>query len=63
MTPTCGDIEIFPLFGTKSTAERVLVRGRVGTRGPTVIHKGMSMNTESVLRDGLTIGAALSKLN
>jgi len=63
MHEKCGDIEIFPLFGAKKTAERVLVRGRVGTRGPAAVHSGLSMNTDAVLRDGLTIGAALSKLS
>jgi len=63
MAQTCGDIEIFPLYGARQTAERALVRGRVGTRGPTLIHRGASMNTDAVLRDGLTIAAALSTLN
>lgn len=59
----CGDIEIMPLFGARKTAERVLLRGRLGTRGPTLIHAGLSMNTDAVLRDGLTIAAALSTLS
>ncbi len=63
MHEKCGDIEIFPLFGAKKTAERTLLRGRAGSRGPSVIHSGLSMNTDAVLRDGLTIGAALSKLS
>lgn len=63
MAKKCGDIEIFPLFGAKKTAERVLLRGRIGTRGPTIVHNGLSMNTDAVLRDGLTISAALSKLS
>ena len=63
MAKKCGDIEIFPLFGAKNTAERVILRGRVGTRGPTILHSGLSMNTDAVLRDGLTIAAALSKLS
>ncbi len=63
MTEKCGDIEIMPLFGARKTAERVLLRGRLGTRGPTLIHAGLSMNTEAVLRDGLTIAAALSTLS
>jgi len=63
MHEKCGDIEIFPLFGAKKTAERTLLRGRVGTRGPSVLHSGLSMNTDVVLRDGLTIGTALSKLS
>lgn len=63
MAKKCGDIEIMPLFGARKTAERVLLRGRLGTRGPTLIHAGLSMNTDAVLRDGLTIAAALSTLN
>lgn len=63
MAEKCGDIEIMPLFGAHKTAERVLLRGRLGTRGPTLIHAGLSMNTEAVLRDGLTIAAALSTLS
>lgn len=63
MAEKCGDIEIMPLFGARKTAERVLLRGRLGTRGPTLIHAGLSMNTEAVLRDGLTIGAALATLS
>ncbi len=62
MAQKCGDIEIFPLFGAKNTAERVIIRGRVGTRGPTIIHHGMPMNNPDILRDGLTIDAALSTL-
>lgn len=63
MIPTCGDINIFPLFGAKNTAERVIISGRVGTHGITVLHRGLSMNTDAVLRDGLTIGDALATLN
>lgn len=63
MAEKCGDIEIMPLFGARKTAERVLLRGRLGTRGPTLIHAGLSMNTDAVLRDGLTIAAALSTLS
>lgn len=62
MTHACGDICILPLFGRVHTAERVLIRGRVGTRGGTVLHQGLSMNCDAVLRDGLTIDAALSRL-
>ncbi len=63
MAAKCGDIEIFPLFGAKTTAERVLMQGRIGTRGPTVIHRGLSMNEPAILRDGLTIKDALAKLS
>lgn len=63
MHPICGDINIFPLFGAKDTAERVIIRGRAGVRGPTIVHKGLPMNYEPVLRDGLTIDAALARLS
>ena len=60
MSQKCGDIFILPLFGSKSIAERVLIRGRIGTRGGTIIHRGLPMNFEPVLRDGLTIDNVLS---
>lgn len=63
MNNHCGDITIFPLFGAKNTAERVLLRGRLGTHGGTTLHSGLSMNYEPVLRDGLTIESVLSRLN
>lgn len=63
MNKHCGDITIFPLFGAKNTAERVLIRGRLGTHGGTILHSGISMNYEPVLRDGLTIELVLSRLN
>lgn len=63
MNKHCGDITIFPLFGAKNTAERVLIRGRLGTHGGTILHSGISMNYEPVLRDGLTIESVLSRLN
>ena len=59
----CGDIMILPLFGAnKNVAERVIIRARAGTRGPTRMHAGMPMNCDAVLRDGLTIDAALDTL-
>lgn len=63
MSKSCGDITILPLYGSKQTAERVLVRGRVGTKGGTILYKGLSMNDSGVLRDGLTIYQKLSKLD
>lgn len=60
---TCGDITIFPLFSNKHTAERVIIRARVGTRGPTTIYDGLNMNCNFVLRDGLTIYDTLAKLD
>jgi len=58
----CGDINIFPLFSKRNTAERVLIRTRLGTRGGTTLNRGMDINCEFVLRDGLTIADALSKM-
>ena len=58
----CGDITIFPLFGSKNTAERVLLRGRVGTRGGATLHIGLPMNYAPILRDGLTIADTLATL-
>ncbi len=62
MAHACGDIRILPLFGAKNTAERVLIGGRVGTKGGSIIHRGLSMNTDAILRDGLTIDAILAML-
>ncbi len=58
-----GDINILPLFGAKQTAERVLLSGRLGTRGISKIHQSLPMNFDPVLRDGLTIRNALSKIS
>lgn len=58
----CGDVTILPLFGGKPTAERVLLRGRVGTKGGTILYKGLPMNYDPILRDGLTIDEALATL-
>ncbi len=63
MTKKLGDITILPLFGTKQTAERVLISGRLGTHGTSKIYHGISMNYGPVLRDGLTICDILSKLD
>ena len=62
MAAKCGDIEIMPLFGAKRIAERVMLRGRLGTRGPTILHRGLSMNDDRVLRGGLTIDSVLATL-
>ena len=62
LNATCGDITIFPLFSKKQTAERVLVSARVGTHGGTVLYHGLDMNCDLILRDGLTIVAALATL-
>lgn len=58
-----GEIQIFPLFTNKSTAERVLVRARNGCRTGSAFHRGTHMNNEAILRDGLTIDALLSTLD
>lgn len=50
-----GDIEIIPLFGARRTAERVIIRARLGVRGGARIHSGFDMNDERILRDGLTV--------
>ena len=63
MAPRLGDINIFPLFGGRDTAERVLISGRLGTRGTSTLHRGLSMNCDMILRDGLTISEALTTLS
>lgn len=63
MSKKLGDITILPLFGARDVAERVLISGRVGSRGVSVLHRGLPMNYEPVLRDGLTIADTLSKLS
>ena len=63
MAARCGDVKIFPLFGAKDTAERVLLCGRVGSHGGAVLYQGLSMNWGPVLRDGLTIAKSLGKLS
>lgn len=63
MDKLCGDITIFPLFGNKSRAERVLISGKLGSKGISVLYKGLSMNDERVLRDGLTIWDTLATLD
>ena len=63
MTPACGDIDIIPLTGGNRTAERVIIRGRTGTRGPTRIFPSITMTDDGILRDGLTIEKALGTLS
>lgn len=62
MARCLGDITVVPLFGARDTAERVLLSGRLGTRGVARIHRGFPMNYEPVLRDGLTIADILNTL-
>ena len=62
MSKTFGHVTIIPLFGSKQTAERVLIRGRSTTNGGTVVHLGYPMNYEPILRNGLTIQNILSSI-
>ncbi len=62
ITPVCGDINIWPLFGSGHTAERVIIRGRVGVRTGSTLHPAMPMNYPPVLRDGLTVAKSLTKI-
>lgn len=62
LVPTCGDIAVFPLFGAKDTAERALIRAKLGAKGGTRLFSGTSMNNEQVLRDGLTIDGLFAML-
>ena len=57
-----GEIQVFPLFGAKNTAERVLIRARNGCRTGATFYRGTSMNNDAILRDGLTIDALLATL-
>ena len=57
-----GDIQIFPLFGAKNSAERVIIRAKQGSKTGTTIFAGTSMNNDLILRDGLTIDTLLSTL-
>lgn len=59
----CGEITIFPLFGGKNTAERVLLGAKLGSKGISRLYKGLSMNNEQVLRNGLTIWDTLATLD
>lgn len=57
-----GDIQIYPLFSTKNTAERILIRARKGVRTGSTLFQGTSMNNDAILRDGLTVNALLYTL-
>ena len=57
-----GNIQIFPLFGAKNSAERVLVRAKQGVKTGLTLFSGISMNNDAILRDGLTIDSLLSTL-
>lgn len=62
LVPTCGDIQVFPLFGAKDTAERALIRARLGVRGPAKLFSGAKMNFDPILRDGLTVNTAFTTI-
>ena len=55
-----GDIHIFPLFSTRDSAERVLIRAKKSVRTGTTLFKGSTMNNDLILRSGLTIDALLN---
>lgn len=57
-----GDIQIFPLFSNKTSAERVLIRARQGVKTGTTLYNGTNMNNESILRSGLTIDMLLARI-
>lgn len=52
MSAHCGDIKILPLCSNKNTAERVLLSARVGRASHTTIFSPLSMNCDTILRDG-----------
>ncbi|MFQ6778227.1 MAG: methyltransferase [Alphaproteobacteria bacterium] len=58
----CGTIKIIPLFGHKNTAERVLISGKLGTKTGSTLYSGFNMNTDAILRDGLTIEDILTTI-
>lgn len=57
-----GGIEILPLFSSKNTAERVLIRAKLGVKTGTILHSGLSINNDAILMSGLTIDTLLSTL-
>lgn len=57
-----GDIQILPLFSTKHTAERILIRARKCVRSGATFFKGASMNDDLILRNGLTVDDIFSTL-
>lgn len=63
ITKKCGDIIIIPLFGKKNTAERVLIRAKMGSKGGTTLYQGFPMNHNPILRNGLTIQKFLSNID
>ena len=57
-----GNIQIFPLFSNKNTAERVIIRAKQGVKTGAKIYNGINMNNESILRSGLTIDMLLGTI-
>lgn len=57
-----GGIQIFPLFSTKNTAERVLIRAHKSVNTGTTLFQGTSMNNDLILREGLTVDDMLATL-
>ena len=57
-----GNIEIFPLFGTKNKAERLIIRAKSCVKTGSSIYSSLPMNNDMILRDGLTIDSLLSTL-
>lgn len=55
LSKTCGELRVIPLFGSKNTAERVLIGARLGVKGGARLFAGLSMNNDLVLRNGNTI--------
>ncbi len=57
-----GEIVVFPLFGTKKSAERVLIRAKNCVKTGATFYCGSLMNNDTILREGLTVDALLSKM-
>jgi tRNA1(Val) A37 N6-methylase TrmN6 len=48
-----GAIEILPLFGSKNSAERILIKARLGVRTGTKIYNGKPMNGKAMIDNPL----------
>lgn len=59
----CGDFHILPLFSNKNTAERIMISARLGHAPTAKVYDGLSMNSESVLRDGMSVTSVLNAKN
>lgn len=57
-----GNIQIFPLFGAKKSAERVLIRAKQGIKTGSTIFCGSDMKNVEILRAGLTVDDLLATL-